>query len=167
MQGSEILIFYLSLKKPALKIKTMEVIFYGPKVEAAMPFFEKFLSFLRLSLQLVESLLEREKRAFPHNPIHVEKPPTPAWVHFSLTRSSSSGGLLEGPGGGGWGCPSISPDRLEGIHRIHLLGVRLQRERGGCLQRGNCLSNLQRHSCRPSAERHNRICFVLFNHWWV
>ena len=37
MQGSETLILYLSLpmKKPALKIKTMEVIFYGPKVEAA------------------------------------------------------------------------------------------------------------------------------------
>ena len=44
MQGSETLMFYLSLKKPALKIKTMEVIFFGPKVEAAMPFFERFLS---------------------------------------------------------------------------------------------------------------------------
>ena len=38
MQGLETLIFYFSLptKKPALKIKTMKVIFYGPKVEAAM-----------------------------------------------------------------------------------------------------------------------------------
>ena len=111
------------------------------------------------------ALLERE--SLPHNLIHLENPPTPScvYLYFCLKRIFSSGGLFQGPGGRGWCRPPIPPHRLEGIHRIHLLGFCLQREWGRRLQRGDSLPNVQRHSRRPSTERHHRICIVLLNHW--